>query len=81
MAERSPEVSLDKLQAALFYLMTRYATRPCPHVADKIVDHLVMLSRHPEVKGLPTLREVYERDVACWRLLAPPSKQSSLLVH
>jgi hypothetical protein len=39
--------SLSRLQADLFVLMTRYATRPDPRVAEAVVGRLETVASHP----------------------------------
>ncbi len=39
--------SFSRLQADLFVLMTRYATRPDPRVAEAVVGRLETVASHP----------------------------------
>ena len=39
---------LDMLLASIYYLMTRYAIHPMPHIAAAIVQHLNLLGTHSD---------------------------------
>jgi hypothetical protein len=45
--DRAVVPSLSRLQADLFVLMTRYATRPDPRVAEAVVGRLETVASHP----------------------------------
>lgn len=58
---------LDVLQAGLFFLMTQYTFRQCPAIADKIVEHLVMLCKHPQIVLLPSQNHLFAKMINVWR--------------
>jgi len=58
---------LDVLQAGLFFLMTQYTFRQCPRIADKIVEHLVMLCRHPQIVLMPSQNHLFAKMINVWR--------------
>jgi len=58
---------LDVLQAGLFFLMTQYTFRQCPRIADKIVEHLVMLCKHPQIVLLPSQNHLFAKMINVWR--------------
>lgn len=58
---------LDVLQAGLFFLMTQYTFRQCPGIADKIVEHLVMLCKHPQIVLLPSQNHLFAKMINIWR--------------
>lgn len=59
--------SIDQLQAKLFFLMTRYTTHPCHHIASHIVDSLTLLSTHPHIELFPMQRQIYSQSINLWR--------------
>jgi hypothetical protein len=58
---------LDVLQAGLFFLMTQYTFRQCPRIADKIVEHLVMLCNHPQIALMPSQNHLFAKMINVWR--------------
>ena len=61
---------LDVLQAALCYLMDRYADRPSERLAAAVVEQLGRLTRHPEIVLLPVQQRLYARLLNRWRARA-----------
>ncbi|MGF1615879.1 MAG: hypothetical protein ACFCVA_18775 [Gammaproteobacteria bacterium] len=55
------------IQAALCYLMTRHALRPCPGLVYMILHHLQMLLAHPDMVSLPERRNVYDQLLQHWK--------------
>lgn len=66
-ASAAEQPSLDILQAGLFYLMTQYSFRQCPHIAGKIVEHLTMLCEHPQIALMPSQNHLFARMINIWR--------------
>ena len=66
------DMNIDQLQAGLFSLITQYVIRPCPHVAEKIVDHILFLYNHPYIDLLPAQRQVYAKLINHWRSRLSP---------
>lgn len=64
-------MNLDQLQAALYFLVTRYTSHPCPHIAERIVEHLVLLCNHPSIELLPIQHELYAKSINYWRSRTP----------
>ncbi len=59
--------SIDRLQARLFFLMTRYTTRPCQQLAEHIVESLILLCQHPHIQLMPAQQHIYSQSVNLWR--------------
>ena len=62
---------IDTLQAALFYLISRYSFRPSPILAGRVIDQLDALCRHPSIALLPAQHRVYATLLNLWRSRAP----------
>ena len=83
-----PVPSLETVQSALFYLMSRYARTGCINLLQPIVDHLQILDAHPD-SGPPesTLRRAYRHLAAEWselhflRYADPPADGSGKALH
>ena len=52
----TPDTRSELLVAALLYLVTAHARKPCPGLASCIARHYTCLARHPEAHRL--IREV-----------------------
>ena len=63
--------TIDVLQAALFWRMTRYAAAPSSSAAAAVVEQLTALCRHPHIAFLPIQAGVYVRLLNEWRARLP----------
>ena len=63
----SENESIDRLQAKLFFLMTRYMSHPCHHIAAHIVESLTSLSKHPHIELFPMQQQIYSQSINLWR--------------
>lgn len=61
---------LDAVEAALCYLMSRYASRPCYWIAQAIIDHLELLTDEGPAAISPVKRDIYRRLLPTWRAIA-----------
>lgn len=60
----------QRIEAALYYLMSRFAVHPCAWLAQAIVHHLEMrLELHGNLPR-PLKRSVYESFIRVWREIA-----------
>jgi len=75
-ASEPEQPTLDVLQAGLFYLMTHYTFRQCPRIADKIVEHLVMLCNHPQIVLMPSQNHLFAKMINVWRARQFDNKSS-----
>lgn len=63
-------LGLDNLDLTLQFLMTRYARRPEPALAQAVADHLDMLLRHPLIAEQMEYRAFYRQQLSSWQRLA-----------
>ncbi len=75
MAE-TKNITLDQLQARLFYFMSQYSLHPCCHIAKHIVTELTRLCQHPHIELIPAQQQVYCRSLNLWRSRLLPDNQS-----
>lgn len=62
-----PEMQpMELLLSSVYYLMTRYARRPAPCVAQAIIEHLQMIAGHPECQS-ELVRNAGRRLALQWR--------------
>ncbi len=59
--------TIDRLQARLFYLTTQYSVHPCTHIANRIVELLTCLCKHPHIELLPVQHYIYSQSINYWR--------------
>lgn len=62
---------LPTLQAALGYLMTRYARTGSDQVAQAVIDHLTMILAHPNVHPDSCTSKTYKALLRQWHELQP----------
>jgi len=72
--EEIDNVSLDRLQASLFYLMTQYSNHHCPMIAKAIVNHINYVYRHPHSDLLPEQKKMFAKLIDYWQSRLPINK-------
>ncbi|ABA58895.1 hypothetical protein [Nitrosococcus oceani] len=72
-----PQVAFYGLEATICYLMTRFMTRPCPHIARAIVHHLQLLAEHPEAQDEAESNEVYGGLLEEWQAITSALSRQS----
>ncbi|MCQ9376845.1 hypothetical protein [Methyloversatilis sp. XJ19-49] len=68
--EHSPtgDASPNMLAAATLFVMTRFAERPCPEVAQMVIRHLEVVAE--DERADPLMREVCDALIGRWSLHA-----------
>ena len=61
------KMSLDTLQASLFFLMTQYSIKRCSRMARAISEHIDYLCQHPHIHLLPIQYEMLCKMSNVWR--------------
>jgi hypothetical protein len=74
-------LGLENLDLTLQFLMTRYAHRPEPAVAQAVADHLAMLLRHPLVAEQLEYRAFYQQQLSSWQRLADANSEEASPKH
>ncbi len=65
-----PRESLEKLQAALLFLLNKYAGTPSRGIASAIVMQLEEILTHPHIDLFPDLHRQCANSVNCWKVRA-----------
>lgn len=75
--------TIDHQQARLFYLITQYSLHPCIHIAERVVQQLTNLCRHPNIELLPAQHYIYCQSINYWRsrLVKDESERSKNKLH
>ncbi len=60
----------EVVEAALCFLMSRYAAQPCYWISCAIVHHLEILSEQPLVGITSSKKQLYARLAPSWRSIA-----------
>lgn len=72
---------LSTLQAALSYLMTRYARSGSAEVAEGVINHLTMILAHPHVAPNSCTAKTYKALIRQWRDLQNQSSPQLTYEH